>query len=80
MKRFAAHYVFLPPDNLYKLHCVELDDGNRLQDIFPLTEEIASTTFYNGTLLVLKAKDDFSEVKKNDTVSLFHCAQFENIM
>ena len=60
MKRFAAHHVFLSPDKIFKLHCVELDDDNRLQNIFPLTKEIASTSFYNGTLLLIR-QADYSE-------------------
>jgi hypothetical protein len=50
MKRFAAHYVFRFPDELLKLHYVELEEDNRLRGIFPLEKEMAGTVFYNGIL------------------------------
>lgn len=52
MKRFAAHYIFLAPDTKLPLHYVELTDDNRLVGVFPLEQEIAHTSFYNGTLIV----------------------------
>lgn len=94
MKRLAAHYIFIPPNDVFKRHCVESDDDNRLQAVFPLIKEMASTVFYNGILVLLQpqnysrqllehlkeerkkrpetsifellAKQDFTEVKKND--------------
>ena len=68
MKRFAAHHVFLSPDNIFKLHCVELDDDNRLQNLFPLTKEIASTSFYNGTLLLIRPEDYSENLLQNTSI------------
>jgi hypothetical protein len=56
MKRFAAHYLFTPPDKTFLMHYVELDNANRITGIFPLTNEIANTTFFNGILLLFNRK------------------------
>jgi hypothetical protein len=53
-KRFAAHYIFLPPGKVFKLHSVELDENDRIQGIFPLDKETARTSFFNGILLLSK--------------------------
>ena len=80
MKRFAAHHVFLSPDNIFKLHCVELDDDNRFQNIFPLTKEIASTSFYNGTLLLIR-QADYSEnlIRSTSITDLIKSQHFTEI-
>jgi hypothetical protein len=54
MKRFAAHYLFFPPDKQLKLHCIESDDSNRFRGIFPLIGEPASTAFFNGIIFPVK--------------------------
>ena len=54
MKRFAAHYVFIPPNQTFQLHCVELDEKNGFSKVFPLEKEIANTSFFNGILLFSK--------------------------
>jgi hypothetical protein len=59
MKRFAAHYLFLPGDKRYKLHSVELDETNRLTEINLLDKEIAATSFFNGIVLIVN-KHTFS--------------------
>jgi hypothetical protein len=59
MKRFAAHYLFLPGDKRYKLHSVELDEANCLTEINPLDKEIAATSFFNGIVLIVN-KHTFS--------------------
>jgi hypothetical protein len=51
MKRYAAHFLFVPPDQVFQLHVIELDDTGRLLRIFPLDKEIERTAFYNGILL-----------------------------
>lgn len=54
MKRFAAHYIFISPDQVYKLHFLELDDNNCIKGVFPLASETANTSFYNGILFPIK--------------------------
>jgi hypothetical protein len=54
MKRFASHYLFFPPNEVFKLHYIELDENNCFQGIFPLEKEIAQTSFHNGILLPFK--------------------------
>lgn len=49
MFRLAAHYIRYQKE--YRLHYLELDDTGRLQGVYPLTEEIAGTAFYNGALI-----------------------------
>jgi len=54
MKRYAAHYILLlPNDEVFKQHYIELDDNNQIVKIAPLVEEIEGVAFYNGTLLVV---------------------------
>jgi hypothetical protein len=53
MKRFAAHFIFLPPGKYCQLHYIELDDGNQVQRIAPLESEIAQTSFFNDVIVVL---------------------------
>jgi hypothetical protein len=56
MKRFAAHYLFFPPDQRLKLHCIELDENKRFQGVFPLVGEPAATVFVNGIIFPVKRK------------------------
>lgn len=49
MRRVASHYIWFR--QLYRMHYVELDSQNRLVGIFPLSEEIAGTEFYDGLLI-----------------------------
>lgn len=46
MRKIAAHYVYWK--KLLPLHYVELDKHNLLIGVFPLTEEIAGTEFWDG--------------------------------
>ena len=52
MKRYAAHYIYLSPEKIYKLHVIELNEDGTIRQLFPLTVEIESTIFINGTLVV----------------------------
>ena len=54
VKRFAAHYIYLSTNRIYKLHYIELNENNELSNIHPLITEIAGTSFYNGILILLK--------------------------
>ena len=53
MRRIAAHYVWYK--QVLRLHYVELDDEGRFRGVFPLTEEIAGTEFYDGVLIPVPA-------------------------
>ena len=49
-KRYAAHYILLSPDRIFKQHYIELDNDNKIMKIARLDEEIENTCFYNGIL------------------------------
>lgn len=49
MRRIAAHYIYC--GRVYRMHYLELDEESRLRGIYPLTEEIAGTAFYDGILV-----------------------------
>ncbi len=53
MRRLAAHYVWYT--DVLSLHYIELTDDGMLAGVFPLTEELAGTTFYDGVLIPLLA-------------------------
>lgn len=50
MSRWATHFLLLGT-KAYKMYCLELDAAGNLQRYFPLTEEIAGTSFVEGILL-----------------------------
>lgn len=49
MRRIAAHYIWC--GRVYRMHYIELDDNGLLRGIYPLEEEIAGTSFYDGVLV-----------------------------
>lgn len=51
IKRYASHYVWC--GEVCRLHYVELTDTNQWIGCFPLTHELASTTFLDGVLVPL---------------------------
>ncbi|MDL2265102.1 hypothetical protein LJC57_09455 [Parabacteroides sp. OttesenSCG-928-G07] len=51
MLRFAAHFVWYK--QVYKMHYIELQDDGTFLGVFPLNEEIESTSFYDGILIPL---------------------------
>jgi hypothetical protein len=53
VKRFAAHYIVLPPGYLYKLHVIEIDENRGLGIVYPLKQETAATVFLNGLILAV---------------------------
>lgn len=55
MRRIAAHYIY--SGRAYRMHYLELDEESRLRGIYPLTEEIAGTAFYDGILVPLPADE-----------------------
>lgn len=54
MSRWAAHFVIVG-ETIYRMHCLETASSGDLQEIFPLTEEIAGTSFLDGVLLAVTA-------------------------
>ncbi|MCC8172479.1 MAG: hypothetical protein LIP00_12010 [Parabacteroides sp.] len=47
--RFAAHFIYY--NGLFRMHCLELDAEGCVRSVFPLHEEIAGTSFYNGIIV-----------------------------
>jgi hypothetical protein len=56
MERIAAHYIYAPPQKVYKLHYVELDENKQLHKISPLEKEVSGTAFFNGILILSKTE------------------------
>lgn len=84
MRRLASHYIWYK-EKVYRLHYLEIDNRNCLKGIFPLTEEIPGTEFYDGVLIPIPCGDDpgkesllrewcrFTGKIKHDTpVQIFH--------
>jgi|GEM_PF-1620268 hypothetical protein len=55
MRRIAAHYIF--KEDLLHLHYIEIDDHNNFVGVFPLSEEIAGTEFYDGVVFPSHSTD-----------------------
>lgn len=49
MRRIATHFIWY--QHVYHMHYVELDDEGKFVGIYPLTEEISGTEFYDGVLI-----------------------------
>lgn len=60
MSRWAAHFVIVG-ETIYRMHCLEIASSGNLQGIFPLTEEIAGTSFLDGILLAVTASSVLTE-------------------
>lgn len=60
MSRWAAHFVIVG-ETIYRMHCLEIASSGDLQEIFPLTEEIARTSFLDGVLLAVTASSVLTE-------------------
>lgn len=60
MSRWAAHFVIVG-ETIYRMHCLEMASSGDLQEIFPLTEEIAGTSFLDGVLLAVTASSVLTE-------------------
>ena len=53
MKRFTSHLIFISPDSLKKRTVVELDDQNKISNVFHLDEnnsEPSQTQFFDGII------------------------------
>lgn len=60
MSRWAAHFVIVG-ETIYRMNCLEMASSGDLQEIFPLTEEIAGTSFLDGVLLAVTASSVLTE-------------------
>lgn len=67
MKRFAAHYLFLPDAGFMKQHVVEITAEGTVRSIFPLKEEVESVEWFPG-VIVLLAETDLEIDINNGTV------------
>lgn len=47
MKRFAAHYLFVPGSGFLKQYAIEIE-GGYICHIFPFSEEIESVEWFPG--------------------------------
>jgi hypothetical protein len=55
MKRFAAHYIYLPTLGFFRQHVVEIATDGTITRIFPLTEELSSTEWHPGVIALLES-------------------------
>lgn len=81
MKRFAAHYIYFSTSEYYKLHYIELDENCYIRGVFPLESEIAGTSFFNGTIIVVNTDTEFNinhlpenQIDLSKPVVLYHSA------
>lgn len=61
MKRFAAHYLFLPNVGFMKQQVVEISDEGTVRCVFSLTEEIESVEWMPGVIALL-SKDEIEKI------------------
>lgn len=71
MKRYAASYIYLSHGQVYKQFVVELE-GEKVTRLFPLKQEIESTVWLDGIILLssfssytLKMRTTFMGLLKN---------------
>lgn len=69
MKRFASHFVILPPDNVIKSGVVEIDN-NKLVSCFSLTEEVESASWFSGIIYVSAEEINLLDVRMELNKSL----------
>ncbi len=56
MKRYAAHFLYETPSLVHLQYVVELIDG-KVTAVFPLTEELASTVWLDGVIILSSYPD-----------------------
>ncbi|WP_294605801.1 hypothetical protein [uncultured Bacteroides sp.] len=59
MKRYAAHFIFIPEYGYLKQYVVEVEKGC-VVSVFPLTEEMEGVEWFPGVIALLTDKDDIS--------------------
>lgn len=74
MRRFACHYLYASADGCYARYVVELEDDGRLRRYFPLTEELSSTQWIGGIIvlsplseLVIRPQERFADFLRRAT-------------
>ena len=60
MKRFAAHYLFVPGSGFLKQYAIEIE-GGYICHIFPFSEEIESVEWFPGVILLTPQEE--SDIK-----------------
>lgn len=58
MKRFAAHYLFLPEVGFVKQQVVEVTTEGVVHNIYSLTEEIESVEWFPGVIALISETDN----------------------
>lgn len=58
MKRFACHYLVISPTTFLKQYVVEIE-GKEVKRYYPFTEEIESTVWLGGTI-ILSTSENYS--------------------
>lgn len=72
MKRYFSHYTYIYPDIYLRNYVVELDDNNKIAEVFPFVSEIEKTEFHSGLLIFIptdkaEVSDEFvNNIKKSD--------------
>lgn len=62
MRRLASHFIYW--GGIRRMAYLELDEEDRFRGIYPLTEEIAGTAFYDGILIPLSADEFLLSLEK----------------
>ncbi len=57
MKRFAAHYLYIPGKGFYKQFVVEIREET-VQLAYPLEEELGNVSWYSGVILLAPLSDE----------------------
>lgn len=70
MKRFAAHYLFVPGSGFLKQYAIEIE-GGYICYIFPFSEEIESVEWFPGVILLTPQEE-------SDINTLFNFTNIEN--
>lgn len=76
MKRFAAHYLFLPKVGFMRQQVVEVSDEGSVRCFFPLTEEIESVEWMPGVIALLS--EDEIKILKNPVTSSIDVTGFSD--
>lgn len=56
MKRYAAHFIFIPGCGYFKQCMVEVEQDN-VMSVFPLTEEIEGVEWFPGVIALLDKRN-----------------------
>ena len=72
MKRFAAHYLFVPGSGFLKQYAIEIE-GGYICHIFPFSEEIESVEWFPGVILLTPQEE-------SDINTLFNFTNIEKQM